>query len=158
LYVLQTTPGVIASGVASLQSGGHGDEGNSGSGGPGACRSAIASGVYGFISQGTGAQPTVLLPATGPLTGIRTVSFSPQGSFRLIAARNANGLIDPQPLNLSGSYTFAQDCNFRMVFDAVGFHFKGHRFKGRQRGGLPRDRFRHHVPGEGQKKRNIVPQ
>lgn len=125
LFVLQTTPGVIASGVAFLQSAGRGDDGDSDSSYSGACRIATTRSVYGFISQGTGAAPTVPPPAAGPLAGVGTVSFAPNGSFKLTAVRSANGIIDPQPLNLTGSYFFTQDCNFQMTFNVVGFHFNG---------------------------------
>lgn len=113
LYVLQTTPGVIASGVASLQIGD-----------TQSCRNALTRGVFGFISQGTGAPPTVPPPAAGPLQGVGTVAFSENGTFALTAVRSVNGIIDPEPLSLSGSYAFTQGCNFTMSFN-VGFHFNG---------------------------------
>jgi hypothetical protein len=122
LFVLQTTPGVIASGVATLQSNKRFDfddlEG-------GSCRNAITRGAYGFISQGTGAAPTVPPPAAGPLAGVGTVEFLPNGHFKLTAVRSVNGIIDPSPLSLTGTYAFTQDCNFQMTFDVVGFHFNG---------------------------------
>ena len=125
LFVLQTTPGVIASGVATLQAGRRDGNDGSESISAGACRSAITRGVYGFISQGAGAPPTVLPPAAGPLAGVGTVRFAPNGTFALTAVRSANGIIDPQPLNLTGSYFFTQGCNFQMVLNVVGFHFNG---------------------------------
>ena len=123
LFVLQTTPGVIASGVATLQDGrpSSGDNPES----AGACPSSITRGVYGFISQGTGAPPTVPPPAAGPLQGVGTVKFALNGSFTLTAVRSVNGFIDPQTLHLTGSYFFTNDCNFQMIFDVVGFHFNG---------------------------------
>lgn len=124
LFILQTTPGVIASGVASLQTN-RGREGDAESSPSNACRISITHCVYGFISQGTGAPPTVTPPAAGPLAGVGTVSFAPNGTFRLTAVRSANGIIDSQPLNLTGNYVFTQDCDFRMTFDVVGFHFNG---------------------------------
>jgi hypothetical protein len=123
LYVLQTTPGVIASGTAYLQSPRRRDDDDDFS--PRACRVALTKGPYGFISQGTSAPPTVQPPAAGPLAGVGTVAFSPNGTFLLKAVRSANGLIDPQPLNLTGNYSFTQDCNFQMYFNGVGFHFNG---------------------------------
>jgi hypothetical protein len=125
LFILQTTPGVIASGVATLRDGRRSGSDDAESGGAGACRTAIARGVYGFISQGTGAPPTVPPPAAGPLAGVGTVRFAPNGSFTLTAVRSANGFIDPQTLRLTGSYSFTNDCNFQMIFDVVGFHFNG---------------------------------
>jgi hypothetical protein len=113
LFVLQTTPGVIASGTARFQTGG-----------TPSCRNALSRGVYGFISQGTGAPPTVPPPAAGPLQGVGTVAFSDDGSFALTAVRSVNGIIDPEPLNLAGRYAFTDGCNFEMRFD-VGFTFLG---------------------------------
>jgi hypothetical protein len=122
LYVLQTTPGVIASGTAYQQSPKRDDDDDTL---PGACHVALTRGAYGFISQGTGAPPTVQPPVAGPLAGVGTVAFSSNGTFRLKAVRSSNGIIDPQPLNLTGTWAFTQDCNFRMYFDVVGFHFNG---------------------------------
>lgn len=127
LYVLQTTPGVIASGTAYMQSPfgrGDGDDDDK-SAHSGACRIAITRGVYGFISQGTSAPPTVLSPAAGPLAGVGAVAFAPNGTFKLKAVRSANGIIDPQPLILTGSYFFTRECDFKMLFDGVGFDFNG---------------------------------
>lgn len=129
LFVIQTNPGVVASGVASLQSGrlddDSDDNGNGNRERMQSCRVALTRGVYGFISQGTGAPPTVPAPAAGPLTGVGTVNFAPNGSFKLTAVRSSNGIIDPQPLNLTGNYQFTSDCNFQMKFDVVGFQFNG---------------------------------
>ncbi len=127
LYVLQTTSGVIASGTAYLQSPKRSDDDDVSSRG---CRSAITSGAYGFISQGTSAPPTVPSPAAGPLAGVGTVIFATDGTFNVKAVRSANGIIDPQPLDLTGSYFFTQECNFQMTFDVVGFHFNGTVVKG----------------------------
>lgn len=121
LYVLQTTPGVVASGVATLQTASRDSEASDRSG---RCREAITRGVYGFISQGAAAPPTVPAPAAGPLAGVGTVNFAPDGTFLLTAVRSVNGFVDPQRLNLTGTYTFTQNCNFQMVFN-VGFHFNG---------------------------------
>jgi hypothetical protein len=55
---------------------------------------------------------------------VGTVSFADDGSFVLTAVRSANGIIDPYPLSLTGSYAFTDGCNFRMRF-AVGFNFLG---------------------------------
>ncbi|MBL8177230.1 MAG: hypothetical protein JNK48_21325 [Bryobacterales bacterium] len=126
LYVLQTTPGVVASGVASVQSQrGNGPNVELESNRPFACRAALTRGVYGFISQGFAGPPTVPAPAAGPLAGVGTVAFDENGRFRLTAVRSANGIIDPQPLNLTGSYLFTNDCNFTMNFEVVGFRFNG---------------------------------
>ncbi len=121
LDVIQTNTGVIASGVAALEGAARG-EGDEFAGG---CRAALTRGVYGFISQGTGAPPTVPPPAAGPLQGVGTVAFAANGTFHLTAVRSANGIIDPAPLSLTGSYVFTDGCNFKMTFNGVGFHFNG---------------------------------
>ncbi|MBL8219415.1 MAG: hypothetical protein JNL62_09300 [Bryobacterales bacterium] len=126
LYVLQTTPGVIAAGTATLQSTrGRAFDFDLESNRFQSCRVAITRGVYGFISQGFAGPPTVPPPAAGPLAGVGTVAFQDNGRFRLTAVRSANGIIDPQPLQLTGTYTFTQDCNFTMNFEVVGFRFNG---------------------------------
>ncbi len=122
LFVIQTTPGVIASGVALAQSGPR-RSGSEDDSRPNACRSSLTRGVYGFISQGTGAPPTVPPPAAGPLHGVGTVAFADNGKFRLTAVRSTNGIIDPQPLPLTGTYAYTSDCAFQMNFDVVGFRF-----------------------------------
>lgn len=53
-----------------------------------------------------------------------TVAFADDGTFQLTAVRGANGIIDPQPLSLTGSFAFTAGCNFEMAFD-VGFRFIG---------------------------------
>lgn len=113
LFVLQTTPGVVASGSATLRTGNEQS-----------CRNALTRGTYAFISQGTGAPPTVPPPAAGPLQGVGTVAFADDGTFQLTAVRSANGIVDPQPLRLTGSFAFTTGCNFAMAFD-VGFRFIG---------------------------------
>jgi len=124
LFVLQTTPGVIASGVASLQTAPHDNDHENRSKKSPNCQATLTGGVYGFISSGTAAAPTVPPPAAGPLAGVGTVRFLPNGSFVLTAVRSVNGFIDAEPLHLTGSYVFTQNCEFDMAFDDVGFHFK----------------------------------
>jgi hypothetical protein len=119
LYVLQTNPGVIASGIAVNRSGR--DRGDNDSRWW-SCQAAITRGAYGFISTGYAGPPTVPPPAAGALAGVGTVDFDPRGTFRLTAVRSANGIIDPQTLTLNGTYTMGPDCTFKMTFD-VGFHF-----------------------------------
>lgn len=124
LYVLQTTPGVIAAGTAVQQPArGRGFDFEFESNRFQSCRTALTRGVYGFISQGFAGPPTVLAPAAGPLAGVGTVAFQENGRFQLTAVRSANGVIDPQPLRLTGTYTFTQDCSFMMNFEVVGFRF-----------------------------------
>jgi hypothetical protein len=119
LYVLQTTPGVVASGTAVRQTPSRSLGLDHFFGG---CNAGIYRGTYGFISTGFAGPPTVPSPAAGPLAGVGTVSFDPNGTFKLTAVRSANGIIDPQPLALTGTFTTGPDCTFKMVFE-VGFHF-----------------------------------
>ncbi len=51
------------------------------------------------------------------------MAFGEDGKFRLTAVRSANGIIDPQPLQLTGTYAYTSDCSFQMNFDGVGFRF-----------------------------------
>jgi hypothetical protein len=116
LLILQTTPGVVISGRA-LRQGRDRDRLQGQKCGPGALR-----GSYGFLADGVAGPPTVPADAAGPLKGVGTVAFERDGSFTLVATRSVNGVLDPDPLTLTGRYTFTGDCTFRMAFD-VGFTF-----------------------------------
>jgi hypothetical protein len=87
------------------------------------CSEKTIQGRYGFISSGSAALPTIPAEGKGPLTGVGTVSFSPQGEFTLVATRSVNGRIDPEPLALTGSYTVNDDCTLTLSF-VVGFTFR----------------------------------
>jgi hypothetical protein len=121
LLILQTTPGVVISGTAIRQ--GRRRERpphprDSGS----TCDAAALRGAYGFLAEGVVGPPTVAAELAGPLRGVGTVMFDKHGSFTLVGTRSVNGLLDPAPLTLTGSYAFTGDCTFRMAFD-VGFTF-----------------------------------
>jgi hypothetical protein len=74
------------------------------------------------MANGVAGPPTVPPDAAGPLTGVGTVTFHKGGAFTLTALRSVNGVLDPAPLTLLGTYAFSGDCTFRMSFD-VGFTF-----------------------------------
>jgi hypothetical protein len=119
ILILQTTPGVVITGTAqrvAKYNVSH-DSGRR-------CAQALVRGPYGFLATGAAAPPTIPAEAAGPLAGVGTVAFDDNGAFTLVAQRSVNGVLDPAPLTLLGSYTFTGACTFRMAFD-VGFTFTG---------------------------------
>lgn len=108
LQILQTTPDVVIAGTA-LQR-------------PSRCDAKSLSGAYGFAAEGAAGPPTIPAALAGPLAGVGTVVFAPDGTFVLTATRSVNGTLDPQPLPLTGVYFPKGDCAFAMSFD-VGFNF-----------------------------------
>jgi hypothetical protein len=59
----------------------------------------------------------------GLLAGVGVVTLKTDGTFAMSAQRSVNGMLDPQPLPLAGTYTVsASDCTAKLTFD-VGFHF-----------------------------------
>ena len=58
----------------------------------------------------------------GNLDGVGAVSFSSDNTFQMTATRSVNGVIDPAPLALTGTYSVNADCTFKMTFE-VGFTF-----------------------------------
>ncbi|MFO1372741.1 MAG: hypothetical protein U1F42_10235 [Candidatus Competibacteraceae bacterium] len=109
LLILQTTSAVVIAGIASRQ--------------PSRCDRKTLQGTYGFIAEGAAGPPTLPPALTGPLAGVGTVVLEQEGTFVLTATRSANGVIDPEPLALTGTYTLDSNCTFSMAFD-VGFTFK----------------------------------
>lgn len=110
VLILQTTPAVVIAGTASRQ--------------PSRCdRKTLQGGTYGFVAEGAAGPPTLPAELTGPLAGVGTVVFERDSSFTLTAVRSANGVIDPAPLALTGTYSMNPDCTFSMAFD-VGFTFE----------------------------------
>lgn len=84
VLILQTTPAVVITGIASRQ--------------PSRCDSkTLQGGTYGFIAEGAAGPPTLPAELTGPLAGVGTVVFNRDSSFTLTAVRSANGVIDPTP-------------------------------------------------------------
>ncbi|MQA30955.1 MAG: hypothetical protein GEU82_14170 [Luteitalea sp.] len=111
LLILQTTPGVVVSGVARRQ-GRRRDRSPDLESPPRRCDASAIRGTYGFLANGV----------AGPLHGVGTVAFDRGGGFTLTATRSVNGTLDPEPLTLIGTYAFTEGCAFRMSFD-VGFNF-----------------------------------
>jgi hypothetical protein len=121
LLILQTTPGVVISGVAERQ-GGHGNRLASQLSQRRGCDPASIRTAYGFLATGVAGPPTIPAQLAGPLHGVGTVAFGRRGGFTLVATRSVNGTLDPEPLTLTGTYTFTDRCSFRMAFD-VGVTF-----------------------------------
>jgi hypothetical protein len=121
LLILQATPGVVISGIAQRQGRTWEKLANLLDSTP-SCGAAAIRGTYGFLANGAAEAPTVSPELAGPLMGVGTVAFDKGGSFTLVATRSVNGTLDPEPLVLTGSYSFTDRCSFRMAFD-VGFTF-----------------------------------
>jgi hypothetical protein len=123
IFILQTTPGVAISGIAQSQARSlPGFEDLLAIGKPLRCNNALVNATYGFIAEGAAGPPTLPPDMAGPLTGVGTVAFNSNGTFQLTATRSVNGVIDPAPLVLNGTYSVNPDCTFKMNFD-VGFTF-----------------------------------
>ena len=108
LQILQTTPNVVIVGTAIQQ--------------PQRCEANAFQASYGFVAEGVAGPPTLPVPLAGPLAGVGTVVFAQDGTFVLTATRSVNGVLDPEPLALTGVYSMKGNCTFGMRFD-VGFTF-----------------------------------
>jgi hypothetical protein len=120
ILILQTTPGVVISGFAQRLGRSH-DRLADLTGSSARC-GAIVGDAYGFLANGVAGPPTIPAELAGPLSGVGTVTLDRRGGFTLIATRSVNGTLDPEPLTLTGRYTFTDACAFRLAFD-VGFTF-----------------------------------
>ena len=87
-----------------------------------ACDNKSFAGSYGFLAQGFAGAPTLPGAPFAPLAGVGIVDVSPDGTFTMTAQRSVDGLIDPSPLSLKGTYQFTSGCTVNLIFD-VGFHF-----------------------------------
>lgn len=87
------------------------------------CSETTIAGRYGFISSGSAGPPTLAADAKGPLTGVGTVNFEPQGAFTLVTTRSVNGKLDEKPQVLTGTYKVNTDCTLALSF-VVGFTFR----------------------------------
>jgi hypothetical protein len=123
LLILQTTPGVVISGSAQRRGRSRETLSNLLASIP-SCGAAAIRGTYGFLAAGEAGPPTIPAELAGRLMGVGTVAFDKDGTFTLVATRSVNGTLDPEPLTLTGTYTFTSRCSFRMAFD-VGFTFNG---------------------------------
>jgi hypothetical protein len=88
------------------------------------CTPQGLAGRYGFIAEGHAGPPTLALPASVPLVGNGRVTLQASGRFDATALRSVGGMLDAQPLALSGSFSVGADCAVQMSFD-VGFNFSG---------------------------------
>jgi hypothetical protein len=122
LFILQTTPGVVIAGVARKQTGASKADVGQAALKSSQCSNGTIQRTYGFLAEGTAGPPTVPAELAGPLSGVGTVRFKADGTFLLTAIRSVNGVLDPEPLALSGTYAVTQACQFQMVFE-VGFTF-----------------------------------
>lgn len=86
------------------------------------CDSVSFAGAYGFLAAGFAGAPTLPGDPFGPLAGVGIVNVSPDGTFTMTAQRSVNGVIDPEPLQLKGTYQFTSRCTVELSFE-VGFHF-----------------------------------
>ncbi len=119
LFILQTTPGVVITGVAKKR-GAEPDREREDR--PRACSAARFAGSYGFLADGSAGAPTLPNTPFGPLAGVGIIDVKPDGTFTMAARRSVGGVVDPATLPLTGSYSVSSDCTAELVFD-VGFHF-----------------------------------
>jgi hypothetical protein len=123
LLILQTTPGVVITGLAKKK----GIEDNEKyeeafHESHKTCSAPSFAGTYGFLADGFAGAP--ILPNTpfGPLAGVGVITVRPDGTFMMMAQRSVGGMLDPAPLPLTGAYTVSGNCTAELTFD-VGFHF-----------------------------------
>lgn len=124
LFVLQTTPATVIAGTAQKLASPFIRAADLAAIRPARCSERTVHGNYAFIAEGFAAPPTVPPEAAGPLAGVGTVSYQPDGSFKLNAQRSVNGTLDPGLLALGGKYEVGRDCSITMDFE-VGFHCTG---------------------------------
>jgi hypothetical protein len=121
LLILQTNNGVVITGTAQARDR-HFEPDASLSKSRRACDNRSFAGSYGFLAEGYAGAPTLPGAPFAPLAGVGVVDVSPDGTFIMMAQRSVNGVIDPAPLPLKGTYTFSSSCTVELTFD-VGFHF-----------------------------------
>jgi hypothetical protein len=125
IFILQTTPGVVITGIAKKRGAERDRTGDDDSGDrPRACSAAHFAGAYGFLADGSAGAPTLPNTPFGPLAGVGVINVKPDGTFTAVAQRSVGGVLDPAPLPLTGSYSLSSDCSVQLTFD-VGFHFDG---------------------------------
>lgn len=123
VLILQTTPGVVITGVAQAQ-GARRVSDDAYGWKQTRCNNFTINAAYGFLAEGQAGAPTLPPDMAGPLAGVGTVTFRPNGMFALTATRSVNGVLDSPALSLKGSYTVDWDCTLKMYFE-VGFTFSG---------------------------------
>jgi hypothetical protein len=122
LLILQTNTGVVITGTAEKRfhefREGHWDHEQ----GAKACDNSRFAGSYGFLAEGFAGAPILPGAPFAPLAGVGVVTTRRDGTFTMMAQRSVDGILDPAPLPLTGTYTFTGDCTAEFTFDA-GFHF-----------------------------------
>jgi len=121
ILILQTNSGVVISGTAQSRSARRADTDDDLHRSR-ACTNRTFSGSYGFLAEGLAGAPAIPSAPFAAIAGVGTVNVNADGTFTMMAQRSVNGILDPEPLPLSGSYTLSQDCKAELTFD-VGFHF-----------------------------------
>lgn len=121
LLILQTNTGTVITGTAIRRDHGFSLE-ELERARPLQCDNAGVAGSYGFLADGFAGAPTLPGAPFAPLAGVGTVTLREDGSFMMVAQRSVNGMLDPQPLPLTGKYSVFPDCSAKLTFDA-GFHF-----------------------------------
>jgi hypothetical protein len=119
MYAMQTNTGTTIGGTSQRVGRGDADDAPRRR-----CTLEALAGRYGFQAQGVAGPPTLPLSASAPLVGNGVVHLKRDGRFSAQALRSVGGMLDAQPLALTGSFTVAQDCALNMKFD-VGFNFAG---------------------------------
>lgn len=114
ILILQTNNGVVITGTAKVRGRAEPNEITNHEGK--ACDNRSFAGSYGFLAEGFAGAPF------GPLAGVGVVNVSLDGTFTMTAQRSVDGVIDPGPLQLKGTYQFTSGCTVQLSFD-VGFHF-----------------------------------
>lgn len=123
LLILQTTPGVVITGIAKKRGVEPNEKYEKGFGeNQRTCSAASFTGSYGFLADGFAGAPTLSNTSFGPLAGVGVIQVRPDGSFMMMAQRSVGGLLDPAPFPLTGSYSVSSTCTADLTFD-VGFHF-----------------------------------
>ena len=123
LLILQTTPGVVITGIAKKKDAEHDEKYEEDFGeGRNTCSAVGFVGTYGFLADGFAGAPTLPNTSFGPLAGVGVITVRPDGTFMMMAQRSVGGVLDPAPLPLTGSYAISSNCTAALTFD-VGFHF-----------------------------------
>ncbi|HOM12077.1 MAG TPA: hypothetical protein PLB41_02025 [Rubrivivax sp.] len=119
MFAMQTNPGTTLGGLSQRAArSGDADRGRL------RCTPQALAGRYGFHAEGFAGPPTLPLAGAVPLVGNGVVTLQRSGRFEATALRSVGGVLDAQPLPLSGSFTVDADCAVQMNFD-VGFDFAG---------------------------------
>jgi hypothetical protein len=123
LLILQTTPGVVITGMAKKRGAERSKRYEDDfSENRKTCSVRSFAGTYGFLADGFAGAPALPDTPFGPLAGTGVINVYPDGTFMMMAQRSVGGVLDPAPLPLTGSYNISDNCTAELTFD-VGFHF-----------------------------------